>query len=290
MSFMQSAWGRALGGAGLAAAGIANKYIDEEIQNNRAQLLADIAHNSRVKTDQYELSDERQAQVRRNAAAATMAKGEAERASATAGVNDENYQGALDADAKRGATRKIDAAKQELQEMTPAKIEAEKKVLAELTPAKVAAEKAIIEGTMGAKAKQAGLMARASDLDGANRASRNELLQLELKDRKRLGELYDEYLAVVNDEAMPDTAKQKKLAPITNAIGAIKMKSAPAGAGRNPEFDTEKVIEEKTNPDGTTTKVERVQKRLPGNMPARDEVTDPIKAAMDAARKAREGK
>jgi len=155
-------------------------------------------------------------------------------------------------------------------------------MLDELTPAKVAAEKATIEGTMGAKAKQAGLIARTTDLDGANRASRNTLLQMEVTDRKRLGELYDSYLSVVNDEQMPDAAKEKKLAPITNAIQAIKAKSAPAGAGRNPELDTEKVTEKRMNQDSTTTKIERTQRRKAGGI-QEPESGDPVLAEARAA-------
>jgi len=126
MGFVNSAWARALGGAGAAASGIANKYIDEEIQNNRAQFLADLQHQNMVRGDKYQLSDERQAQVRKNATDATMAQGAAQRANQVAGATDTTYQGALDTEAKLGATRKIDAEKQALTELTPAKIAVEK--------------------------------------------------------------------------------------------------------------------------------------------------------------------
>ncbi len=68
-----SLFGRALAGAGQGASEIANKYIDAEIANSRAQVLADIQRTSTVQThqqlDQYDMGDARQAKIRSNAAA-----------------------------------------------------------------------------------------------------------------------------------------------------------------------------------------------------------------------------
>ncbi|MBZ4266113.1 hypothetical protein LAJ59_20260, partial [Streptococcus pneumoniae] len=44
----------------------------------------------------------------------------------------------------------------------------------------------------------------------------------------------------------------------------IKSKTGQGGAGRDPELDTETITEERMNPDGTTTKVQRKQVRRPG--------------------------
>lgn len=285
MSFMRSALGRALGGAGAAAAGIASRYIDDEIRTNREQFLTDLAHNNRVKLDQYQLSDARQAQVRKNATDATMSQGAAQRASQMAGINDADYQAALDTESGNTTRRKVDSEKAVIDGTSDAKINAEKKAIEALTPAKIAAEKALLEGTMGEKAKQAGLIARATDMDAGNRAARAALLNMEVGDRKRLGKLYDDYLAVVNDEQTPDEQKAQKLRPITNAIQALKMKSSPAGAGRDPELDVATTKEFTRDQDGnviseTTTR----STRRPGQMPERQTPSeDPVLAEARAA-------
>lgn len=74
---MSSLFGRALAGAGSAVSEIANKYIDAEIANSRAQVLADIQRNSAVQQnqqiDEYNLSDSRQERLRSATTAATIA-------------------------------------------------------------------------------------------------------------------------------------------------------------------------------------------------------------------------
>lgn len=183
MSLIGSALGRGLAGAGAGAAAVANKYIDEELAADRANLLADIQHQSAVRLDQYQLGAERQATLRGNATAATMAQGQATRASELDGLNDAAYQGAkrskADADAADATARDV-------------------KRLETMTPAEVAAANARLDGTMGAEAKRAGLIARATEREraaGANADVLRKVAQMEQVLGRKLTE--DERLAAI---------------------------------------------------------------------------------------------
>lgn len=56
MSVLASALRGGLGGLGAGVAGVANKYIDEEIAAQRAQMLADIQHANMVRGEEYQQS------------------------------------------------------------------------------------------------------------------------------------------------------------------------------------------------------------------------------------------
>ncbi len=148
MGLMGSALGRGLAGAGEAASGLANKYIDQELAAEKARMLADLQHNSAVKLDQYNMSPERQAKLRTNATDATLAQGDATRQSELAGLKDEPYQAALkgkeDSDAAADTQREID------------KIKA-------LTPAQIEAKNAATKGTMTIEAQREALIAEARE-------------------------------------------------------------------------------------------------------------------------------
>lgn len=148
MGLLGSALGRGIAGAGAAAGSLANKYIDEELAANKAKMLADLQHSSAVKLDQYNLSPERQAQLRTNATDATLAQGDATRQSELAGINDADYQagvqGKKDSDATAETRREI----AKLQAMTPAQIEA---------------KNAATKGTMTIEAQREALIAEARE-------------------------------------------------------------------------------------------------------------------------------
>lgn len=133
----------------------------------------------------------------------------------------------------------------------------------ELTAAIVARENAMLKGTMAAKAKAAGMLASAADLGGGIRAKQAELLSMDIADKKRMGKLYDDYLAVTKDSALSDEQKAAKLKPISNAISALKAKNG-IGSQRDPELDTQTVTEVRMNADGTTTKTTRKEVRKAG--------------------------
>lgn len=155
----------------------------------------------------------------------------------------------------------------------------------ELTTAVVARENEILKGTMGAKAKAAGMLARATDMGGEVRAKQAELLGMDIADKKRLGKLYDDYLAIANNDGMTDEQRAQALRPISNAIGAIKAKNG-AGAGKDPDAGTQTVEENEYNANGQ--EIRKTTRKVPyregqgGTGPA----ADPLKAAMDAAREA----
>lgn len=150
MSLLGSALGRGLAGGARATEEVANRYIDADLAQKRAQALADIQHASAVKLDQYQMSPERQGALRENERQGVLSKAEAAREAELAGLNDTALQGARtargDADATAATRRKIDGRKTEL---------------TELTPAEIAAANQTLEGTMGAEAKRAGLLAAA---------------------------------------------------------------------------------------------------------------------------------
>ena len=73
MNLLGSAAGRMLAGAGQ----IANKYIDQDIELQKAQALEDIRFNSAKRTEEYVQSPEVQARRRANTSADTIAAGEA---------------------------------------------------------------------------------------------------------------------------------------------------------------------------------------------------------------------
>ena len=98
------------------------------------------------------------------------------------------------------------------------------------------------------KAERALAMTRHFD-DGAGlRQVQLKVANLELASKEKAQKLIDAYAAE------KDPVKKAELIQEMTVRGLIK----PG------EYDTEKVIEEKTNPDGSTTKTERTQKRTPG--------------------------
>lgn len=151
------------------------------------------------------------------------------------GVNDTAYQGAR---TKQGDTDAADAARRERE-----------------------ATKAAGSDTDMLKAKRA--LALAGHIESAASSAQAALARLQADDLKRLGGEYDKYIAIQNDPKLSDDEKAKRLKPIVTTITAIKSKTGQGG-GRDPELDTETITEERMNPDGTTTKVQRKQVRRPG--------------------------
>jgi hypothetical protein len=117
-------WGGALGGMGRGLSSIANKYIDEELAQERAKMLADLQLKSAKDLDEYQLSEPRQAKLRDNATAASLAQKAAERQAATEGVNDTAYQGALDTQSANDTRRRVTSENALVEGTTPTKIKA----------------------------------------------------------------------------------------------------------------------------------------------------------------------
>lgn len=113
-----------------------------------------------------------------------------------------------------------------------------------------------------ALASREAALARARDTGGGLRAVQTESAQLDVKDKKRLGDLYDQQAAILNSD-LDDATKQVKLKPIQTQIQSIKSKNAPLGA-RDPELDTQTVVTEVVDPaTGVTTKTTRKEVRKP---------------------------
>lgn len=123
--------GRLLGGLGGAAAAISNKYIDDEIAQQRQQAFLDMQHASRVRTEEWEQSAE--VQGRRLDNELTRARR----------VSEENLR-AKTAEASDPALRqaRIDARVDELRQLTPAQIEAANAVERGTAPVKLESEQA----------------------------------------------------------------------------------------------------------------------------------------------------
>lgn len=115
----------AVGGGGLAVANMASKYIDEEIQQRRAQALADIQHQTMVRGEEYMQSPEVQGRRQSNERDALQMRSEQ----------------ALSADVARA----------ESPNLRKAKIDERVSFLQGTTPAEIEAQNAITEGTASTK-------------------------------------------------------------------------------------------------------------------------------------------
>lgn len=166
------------------------------------------------------------------------------------GVGDTAYQGAR---TKQGDTDAADAARREREAVKAA-----------------GGDKDML------KAKRA--LALAGHIESAASSAQAELARLQAQDLKRLGTEYDKYIAIQNDPKLNDDEKAARLKPIVTTITAIKSKTGQGGAGRDPELDTETITEERMNPDGTTTKVQRKQVRRPGGADPKPGIEPPAAA------------
>ncbi len=214
----------ALAGAAQAGDQILTKYIDEDLAAKRAQMMADLQRKNAdlIRRDDAAFGDERAPIVRQQRVDDETAIGGARNKTALQGeINRAQSPELLDAEVKRADAAAAAALRAKKNEISDT----------ELTAATVAREKAILTGTMNEKAKAAGLMARATDLNGGERAARTALVNMELSDKRRLGQLYDDYLKITNSN-LPEAEKAKQLAPISNAITTLKAKNGVGGAGK----------------------------------------------------------
>lgn len=255
MGLLGSAAGRALAGAGGAASRLAERYIDQELANQRAQFLADIQFKNTQRTEEWQQSEPVQGRRRENARQDTLTSAAAKREAELAELGDQPLQGArrskADEDARADTGRKIEGRKREL---------------TELTPAEVAAQNQVTEGTTESAVKREGLLAEARAKAGAKYREPRQDSSAEIANK----------VAAIEQVLGRKLSEDEKLA----ALGLVK--------GRDPELDTETITEERMGDDGTVTKTQRKQVRKPGQGGAPAPSGDPIKDAMDRAREARE--
>jgi hypothetical protein len=257
MGLLGSAFGRGLAGAGQAGAVIANKYIDEELAQQRAQAIADIQHANVVRGEEYQQSAPVQERRSANAARQSLLQAAALRQAKTDGMGDTTYQAALDAESDAETGRKVKSANQVLEGTTDAEVKRNTAIGAAKTDEEIRRATALLPLEIKAAYAKADAAGRAS---AAHRQSPGAELQAKLK--------------IVQDTLGREMTETEKL----GLLGLAK--------ARDPELDTEII---KTVDPATGAETTRKQVRRPGAGGAA-ESGDPIKAAMDAARAAKDGK
>lgn len=309
MGLMGSAFGRALAGGGRAAADIASKYIDAEIERNRMEALADIQfkNNNRTRDANFAFENDPGNVAKRVDTASTVAKAAGRTA---AEVDTERLSNPALNQAQRTKAAGDATAAQEIElgrlQNKPLIEAAREKAIGDKRAEHTAAtEQTIADANnpelLGAVGKlkladpEVAARIAASRAAAANagagaglHSAQAEAVRLTIADKKKIDGLYDQAGKVLSDPTLDDATRAKEMAKVERQIVLMKSKNGQAAA-RDPELDTQTVVEEKLNPDGTTTKTTRKEVRRPGNGSQEAPADDPIKAAMDAARAARGG-
>ncbi len=309
MGILGSAFGRALAGAGGAAKQISSRYIDEELAQQRAQAIADIQRNnaSAMRGDQLKFDTDPTNVAARAGAARTTAleagktarQVERERLSDPALNTATREKASADAAAARqvqleGYNDKplIEAARKKAAEDKAAERKAnnDATIADANNPELLAAgaKIALANPEVAARIASARAAANSANSSAALHGVQAQAAKMTINEKKKIDGLYDDMGKILSDPAIDDAERAKRLADVERQIMLMKAKSAPRAA-RDPELDTETVTEERMNPDGTTTKVVRKEVRRPGAGGQAGPADDPIKAAMDAARAARDG-
>lgn len=283
MGIMGSAFGRALGGFGAGVASLSNKYIDEEIAKQRAQAMADIqvATAGKIRQADAEFSDKRAPIERERKHDDALAAGATAREVELAALNDttlqgtrQQVQGKNNEFARGEKVKDITATSPAEAEAAAAKVRATGKAEGDVTkqfgndPLYIAAQRKL---------------AAAKHIESADSVARAELVRMEIGDRKRLGGLYDELARLDGDTTMPEKDKAAKVRTVTSQIMAIRGKNGQGGGGKDPELDTQTVVEKSIGADGKETTTTRKEVRRPGQGGGSGQ--DPLLADMEAARK-----
>lgn len=257
MGIMGSAFGRALGGFGAGVATLANKYIDEEIAQRRAQAMADIqvATAGKIRQADAEFSDKRAPIERERKRDDALAAGATAREVELAALNDTTLQGT----------------RQQVQGKNNEFARGEKvKDIATLTPFEISAER-------------------------SKATAREEVQTQAMKDRLPLEV---QRAAAVADAQARASARYRerppspsdKLADIERVLGRplqepekLALLGLAKGGGKDPELDTQTVVEKSIGADGKETTITRKEVRRPGQGGGSGQ--DPLLADMEAARK-----
>lgn len=261
MGLMGSAFGRALSGAGEAAANLAGKYIDEEIQQNRMQAMADIQRQSAThqRNDQFAFENDPNNVAARNATAKTsaLAAGQTAQEVELARLNNAPL-----AEASRNrAAGDAQAAAKIKNDLTMAEAGDDKLLAArakiELADPKVAQQLEVMKAQIRSSNASAGAAAANARQSNAQTAG----IELANKDKERLGVIYDGASAALNDKTLTPEQRAKAVSEAMQQAELIKMKSSAGGGTRNPELDT--VTIEEIDPK-TGAKTTRKEVRRPG--------------------------
>lgn len=293
---MSSIFARALAGAGSAVASLAGRYIDEEMATNKARALADIDFENLKRKDAYEQSPERQATLRENARQIKLAQARTERESAVEGQQDTIYQKSLDLSSQQEATRKADAEVAAGKITAPFKREQGREdALAQAgTNREIAKASAsdpdylkaqgvlrLADPDVAARIAASKAQVNASNAHAGMLATQTAGLKLDIDDKKKLNALYDQASDILTNADLSDADRAKAFGRVQQQITLIKSKNGQGGT-KDPELDTQTVVEKSPLPDGGERTVTRKEVRRKGEG-GRDEA-DPLKAAMDKAR------
>lgn len=242
--------GRMVSGAAGAAGQIANRYIDEEISQQRdaARMELQREYNRLGRQDQAEFDDARAPKLRQQRADDAKAAGKTAREIELEGLNDTTLQGARTAKGDQDASDVTRRTIAHSEAMTPAEV----KRIEALTPAEVKRQTLLSEAQARAQAKY--------------REGRPDASAEMLKKMKGIEQILGR-----------EMTEQEKMA----ALGMVKNT-------RDPELDTETVKEMRIDKDGNTVETSRKQVRRPGGAPGAATPQDPavqMRARVDAARK-----
>lgn len=267
-----------IAGGAQAADQIATGQIEKQAKLDYAKQISDMEIEKQRRIDEYMNSEARQSQLRTNASAATLSQAEATRAGEMAGANNPEYQGMLDkqnTDKSRRAvesanatsagtrdTRMADAAAMS-DASTKAEIAAAKAKGGDAEYLKSQAAIALADPRIAAQIAASRASAASAYASAAHSNASTEGVKLANADKKRLGDLYDELTATLYDTDLKDDERAKTMAKINTQIVAIKAKNGQ-GTGRDPELDTQTVVEKKTDEKGNETTTTRKEVRRPG--------------------------
>lgn len=304
-----SLFGRALAGFGQGASQLANKWINEEVQQQRAQFMADLQMKQAKDREEWEQSPE--VQGRRTTNATTRALAEAKTTDQITMDRAANeplntaLRGKEAADAKARATTAREVELERLTDkplMTAARDKARDDAVSQAeTQAdlakRMAADADYLKAQKTIKLNDPEVAARIEQSRAAaansfaaakqHNASTDGIKQINAE-RERLNAIYDRADALLVDESLSDAERKSKLDTLMKQATLIKSKNAAPGQ-RDPELDTVTVTEEKLDPKtGATVKTTRKEVRRPGQGGDGQGAQDPaaqIRSGIEQARK-----
>ena len=257
---MGSALGRALSGAGEGVARLGGKYIDEELAQQRAQALADIqrATAGKMRGDEFAFQNDPTNVATRNATARTTALDAGKTAQQ---VEMDRLQNVPLAEAARGKAKSdADAAHKTQKDQLTADASDSNYLAAvgkvKLADPEIAARIAASRASAASAGASAGL-ARAQT-EGVNQSN---------AEKKKLDGLYEQASTILSDASINDDERTKRFGKVQQQITLMKSKTGTSV--RDPELDTETVVEKTMDKDGNETTTTRKQVRRPGDMPAK---------------------
>lgn len=295
-------FGRAAAGAGAAVAGLANKYIDEEIAANKAQTLAniqlDMERRRREDEDAFKNDPTRVARDRNTAREGALFTEATNRTIALNRANDTELQGASESAADRAAraatARGIEAKKTELGDATlntmtrdktqadalaSAETERKKAIAAVSDPEYMKALPALKLADPEVKARIDQARAAAASSYASAQASRNhgEVYKAQADAAKQTLDLTNEMLRTIDDPNLSPDARKSKLETLSAKM-AVLNPPKKEGGGATTETVTE------YGPDGKPMSKKETVKQPGVPVSPEDRQAAQIKAGIEKAR------